>query len=541
MLYRSEIEARHRRELGMPTARTLIREAAAACRASPFIETRGNRRAEVEDLLRVVLQRPITADEHVQGAALARFRRLVARRVAGEPIEYLTGQATVRDLTLQVGPGAFIPRASSGFLADVAVERLKDRPQPIVVDVCTGVGPVALLCAAGSPAAAVYGVDISPTALAFARRNARSLGLTNVRFVRGDLFEPLPAKVRRRVDVVTAHPPYVARWEMRHVRYEMRSEPVEAITDSSRTGLILARRIVREAPAWLVPGGWLLVETVDFRAREIAAMFRKAGFGGVRHLRAKGGYDRVIAGRLPGTSDRPADGLAPGGLSFQPPSRTSIGKEDEMTAPGDPMEGVPFPVFSRNRYFVGKPLDASDFTEEQDYLLGKDQLGNRTLHGWGVVSGLEVVPGDGGSEIVIGPGLAIDGWGREIVIPTERRLEIAVGARSWVTLRIGYEETDQDPMPSPDEETPVFGTVVEGYGVWTEPDLPEPPADPGTALPNDPSVVLATLRRSSRSHLHVDTRTHRHELPSNAALLEMVRRLDERITRLLEQRPPADP
>jgi release factor glutamine methyltransferase len=283
----------------MPNASALIREAAAACRASPYLEIPGDRRAEAEELLECAAGRPIASDELVEGAVLARFRRLTARRVAGEPLEYLTGQATVRDMKLQVGPGAFIPRDSSGFLADVAIERANERPTPIVVDVCTGVGPVALLCAAGSPNATVYGLDISATALAFARRNARSLGISNVRFLRGDLFDPLPGKVRRRVDVVSAHPPYVARWEMRHVRHELRAEPNEAITDSSKTGLALAGRIVRESPACLVPGGWLLVEVVDFRAREVAAMLRRAGFRAVRHLRAKGEVNRVIAGRMP--------------------------------------------------------------------------------------------------------------------------------------------------------------------------------------------------------------------------------------------------
>jgi release factor glutamine methyltransferase len=283
----------------MPNASTLIREAAAACRASPYLEIPGDRRAEAEELLECAAGRPIASDELVEGAVLARFRRLTARRVAGEPLEYLTGQARVRDMRLQVGRGAFIPRDSSGFLADVAIERANERPTPIVVDVCTGVGPVALLCAAGSPNATVYGLDISATALAFARRNARSLGISNVRFLRGDVFDPLPGKVRRRVDVVSAHPPYVARWEMRHVRYELRAEPNEAITDSSKTGLALAGRIVRESPACLVPGGWLLVEVVDFRAREVAAMFRRAGFRGVRHLRAEGEVNRVIAGRMP--------------------------------------------------------------------------------------------------------------------------------------------------------------------------------------------------------------------------------------------------
>lgn len=233
----------------MPNASQLIREAAAECRASPYLEIPGDRRAEAEELLECAAGRPIASDELVEGAVLARFRRLTARRVAGEPLEYLTGQATVRDMKLQVGRGAFIPRDSSGFLADVAIERANERPTPIVVDVCTGVGPVALLCAAGSPNATVYGLDISATALAFARRNARSLGISNVRFLRGDVFDPLPGKVRRRVDVLSAHPPYVARWEMRHVRHELRAEPNEAITDSSKTGLALAGRIVRESPA----------------------------------------------------------------------------------------------------------------------------------------------------------------------------------------------------------------------------------------------------------------------------------------------------
>ena len=283
----------------MPTARTLIGEAAAACRASAFIESPGDRRDEAEYLLHFVMQRPTTDEELIQGPALAKFRRLVVRRVAGEPIEYLVGQATFRGLTLQVGPGAFIPRPSSGFLAEMAIERVKDLPEPIVVDVGTGVGPVALSCATEMPAAEVYGLDMSAKALAFARKNARSLGLSRVRFLRGDLFEPLPRKLRQRVNVVAAHLPYAAKWEMRHVRYEFTYEPADAITDSSKKGLSLLRRFVSEAPAWLAPGGWLLVEVVDYRARDVATLYRKAGFLGVRHLHAKGEYDRIIAGRMP--------------------------------------------------------------------------------------------------------------------------------------------------------------------------------------------------------------------------------------------------
>ena len=153
-------------------------------------------------------------------------------------------------------------------------------------------------------------------------------------------------------------------------------------------------------------------------------------------------------------------------------------------------------------------------------------------------------PGHGDGGITIGPGVVIDGWGREIVLPTSLPLTMPPGA-GWVTIRIGYKEFDADPLPMPGEETPpVFGTIVEAYTVWTEPGLPPPPPpepDPST-LPSDPSVVLATVRRSSkRPHLHIDTTTHRREIPSNAKLLEMVQRLEARLARSLGERNPTEP
>ena len=193
-----------------------------------------------------------------------------------------------------------------------------------------------------------------------------------------------------------------------------------------------------------------------------------------------------------------------------------------------------FPVFARNRYFTGKLLGAEDFTREQEYLLGKDRLRNRALHGWGVVDGLAVVGGESGSEVVVEPGAAIDGRGREIVVPSPCRLDLAsAGGRDerargvtgdhWVTILLAYAEFDGDPVPSLIEgEEPVTGTIVEGHTVLIEPGLPEPPGASGTALPQDPSVVLATVRPSSR-HVHprIDT-TYRRELRSHAELLEIV-------------------
>src|SRR4029450_9502450 len=118
------------------------------------------------------------------------------------------------------------------------------------------------------------------------------------------------------------------------------------------------------------------------------------------------------------------------------------------------------------RYFTGKLLDESDLTEEQDYVVGKDRLLNRALHGGGVVDGLEGESGAGAPRITVGPGAPVDGWGREIVLAMSLPLTMPPGA-GWVTIRVGYEEFDADPLPMPGEEAPpVFGTVVEGDRVW---------------------------------------------------------------------------
>ena len=282
----------------MPTVGDVLTVATRKCRASPLIETPGDRRGEVESLMRFALGRTPSLDEEIEGRPLSRFQRLVARRAAGEPIEYLTRRATFGDLDLEVGRGAFIPRPSSGRLVNAAVDRLSGLTSPVLVDLATGIGPVALSIAKGLPECQVYGVDISTKALALARGNSRALQLSNVRFLRGDLFEPLPKKLMGAVDVITIHPPYAARWMMAHVRYEMRFEPVESITDSSSTGLKLVRSVIGQAPRWLRPGGWLLVQIVQYRTREVSPLFRRAGFRDLRHLREKGDPDRILAGRL---------------------------------------------------------------------------------------------------------------------------------------------------------------------------------------------------------------------------------------------------
>ncbi len=281
----------------------LLDHAVGLLRASPAIDhwQRGRERIEAEDLLAHVLGREEPdPDDDVPAAARRRFLRLVARRLAGEPVALIKGYAAFRGLHLGVRPGVFVPRDSTEFLAEQAIRRLRARHRPVAVDLATGVGPVALAVASEVPAAEVYGTDVSPVAVAQARRNARRLGL-RVHFRLGDLYRPLPARLAQAVDVITLHPPYVPRGEVRRLPDEVRRfEPVHSLTDRSPHGLALAGRAVEEAPTWLRRGGWLLVEVSPDRARAVAGLLRRRGFRQVRSTRDRAlGVTRVVVGRRP--------------------------------------------------------------------------------------------------------------------------------------------------------------------------------------------------------------------------------------------------
>jgi release factor glutamine methyltransferase len=285
---------------GMPTAQEVLRDAERTLKASTAIDHphSGKERLEAEEMLEFVVGREPDPDEKVPADQHRRFRGLLARREAGEPLAYLIGRTPFKGLTLQIAPGAFIPRETSEFMAEQAIRRLRGRPRPVLVDVATGIGPVALAVAHALPKATVLGVDVSPKPLVMARRNASLLGLRNARFLRGDLFSPIPRVLAGTVDVVTIHPPYVPRRELRDLPDEIvQFEPRESLTDESPTGLRLLTRVAAEAPGWLRRGGWLLVEVSPDRSREVAAVLRHAGFSDVRSTMGELRFSRVVVGR----------------------------------------------------------------------------------------------------------------------------------------------------------------------------------------------------------------------------------------------------
>lgn len=283
-------------------AKQLVRKGAATLKTSEAIDhwQAHRERYEAEDLLTFVVGEPFADDDVVDAGVVERFLQLIERRATGEPIPFIKGVAEFRGLELRVAPGVFVPRDSSEFLAEQAVRRLRRRTAPVHVDLATGAGTVALAVAHEVPAATVYGADLAEDAVLLARRNARRLKL-KARFAAGDLFEPLPKTLRGKVDVITLHPPYVARDEVAHLPEEIKAwEPVHTLTDHSDDGLGLVRRTVEEAPAWLRPSGWLLMETDPDRAREVKKAYTRGGFREVEST--KGGdlkVTRVIVGRRP--------------------------------------------------------------------------------------------------------------------------------------------------------------------------------------------------------------------------------------------------
>jgi release factor glutamine methyltransferase len=283
-------------------ARNLLDDAVKTLKASPAIDhwQKGRERIEAEDLLAFVLGEEPDPGDRIGSRDEKEFRELVERRAEGEPIPYIKGFTEFRGLELLVEPGTFVPRDSSEFLAEQAVRRLRKRKDPVHVDLATGAGTIALAVAHEVPRATVVGADVSEEAIVLAKKNARHLRV-RARFVAGDLFAALPKKLRGTVDVITIHPPYVAKDEIDDLPDEIRAwEPVHTLTDHSDDGLGIVRRTAEEAPGWLRPRGWLLMETDPDRARDVKKVLTRVGYRDVAST--KGGdlrVTRVIVARRP--------------------------------------------------------------------------------------------------------------------------------------------------------------------------------------------------------------------------------------------------
>ncbi|WP_261808170.1 putative protein N(5)-glutamine methyltransferase [Paenibacillus sp. N3.4] len=197
---------------------------------------------------------------------------MVDRRAAGLPLEYVIGWAEFCGLQVAVDIGVFVPRHRTEFLVRQAAALTLSGA--IVVDLCCGSGAVGAALAAAVERIELYAADIDPVAVRCARRNVAVAG---GQVFEGDLYEPLPASLRGRVDVLVANAPYVPTKAIELLPPEARIHEARMALDGGADGLDMQRRVAVAASLWLVPGGHLLVETSERQASQTVEIFSCSG------------------------------------------------------------------------------------------------------------------------------------------------------------------------------------------------------------------------------------------------------------------------
>jgi len=237
------------------------------------------------------------ADSALGEAEQRAFESLVARRAAGEPVAYLTGEREFFSLGFRITPAVLIPRPETELLVETALAHIPPEAPCQVLDLGTGSGCVAITIAKHRPRARVTATDISRDALVIAAVNARTLGSDNVVFAHGRWLE---AVGDQRFDVIVSNPPYIPERDPHLCSGDLRFEPRHALVGGG-DGLDGIREIVAAASRHLTPAGWLVFEHGIGQAQHCRALLEAAGFREVFSRRDLAGIERVTGGRLGGT------------------------------------------------------------------------------------------------------------------------------------------------------------------------------------------------------------------------------------------------
>jgi release factor glutamine methyltransferase len=252
--------------------------------------------------------------EHIR----RQYFELLEKRSGGYPLQYIAGEQEFMSLAFEVTPDVMIPRQETELLVETVLDYCRDRHagpgqrdkhdglgqqgrhdgnrrQAEILDMCTGSGCIAVSLAWYLPGCFITAVDIKPTVLAVAERNAERHGVSGrIRFIQSDLFKSVP---EQKYDVIVSNPPYIRSEDIGKLQPEVKfHEPAEAF-DGGSDGLCFYREIIRKSPEYLYPGGMLAFETGYDQALAVAGLMGAGGrFSGIRIYRDLSGIDRVVAG-----------------------------------------------------------------------------------------------------------------------------------------------------------------------------------------------------------------------------------------------------
>ncbi len=244
-------------------------------------------------------------------SARRRLVSMVERRCTGEPLQYVLGRWPFRDLDLLVDRRVLIPRPETEQVTGVALDELdrivrrrldgggRRAAEVVVVDLGTGSGAIGLAIAAERSGARVWATDVSSPALHVARANLEGAGrcAARVRLAEGSWYGALPEPLAGRVDLIVSNPPYVSTAEMDDLEPEVAAWEPRVALEAGATGLEAVEAVLSGAPAWLSPGGAVVLEVAPHQSGAAAERARAAGFGQVEIRPDLAGRDRAVVAR----------------------------------------------------------------------------------------------------------------------------------------------------------------------------------------------------------------------------------------------------
>ncbi len=274
-------------------------------KTTPYFEKQGieSPRLTIELLLAHLLKKKrmdlyLEFERELDEATLVKLREMVKRRVAGEPLQYITGEVEFCGLKLLVDKRVLIPRPETELLVEAVAKRLKAesgerKAGAKIVEVGTGSGCIAIALAKKLPEAEITAVDVSPEALEVARGNGKLHQVEkNVRFLESDLLQALPDSFV--VEAIVSNPPYIADGELAKLPKEVRDfEPVRALA-AGEDGLKVIRRLVMDAKRILSPSGFMALEIGAGQRVAVEEIFGQQGFVVVEVVKDLQGHERVI-------------------------------------------------------------------------------------------------------------------------------------------------------------------------------------------------------------------------------------------------------